>query len=74
MERKRRLLLRSITWRITALIISTSVAWALTGDPLLGFKIGIIYNIIAFWSHLVHDILWSRTHWGVLLTVGQETV
>lgn len=74
MERKRRLFLRSITWRIAALVLSTVIAWAFTGNPLLGAKIGIAYNIVAFWTHLVHDIIWSRTRWGVTVGVQpQET-
>jgi uncharacterized membrane protein len=63
-ETKLRTFLRSVTWRISGVVLTVVLAIALTGDVKLGVELGVSYNLIRLSTHYFHDRAWARWRWG----------
>ena len=64
MESHFRTVLKSLTWRIMALIITTTVAWWIIGEVKLAASIGIADTLIKLFAYYGHERLWLRLHFG----------
>jgi len=52
-ELKKRTLVKTMTWRVTASLTTFLIAWILTGDLLIGVSIGSIEAIAKFFLVLL---------------------
>ena len=59
---------KSLSWRILGVIITTTVAWIVTGEMIFAAKIGIIDTLIKFVVYYFHERIWNRIHFGKLKT------
>lgn len=61
---KLRSLLKTISWRIVGTMDTMALGWIITGDPLVGVKIGALELITKFVLYYFHERLWLRSKFG----------
>jgi uncharacterized membrane protein len=64
METRLRSIVKSLTWRVTALIVTTSVVWVVTGKPVLAFSIGAMDTLVKLGTYYAHERLWVKVRFG----------
>jgi adenylylsulfate kinase len=64
MDSKRRSIVKAITWRIFALLITIIVSFAILGSWSVSIAIGISSNLLKTMFYYIHERLWERTNWG----------
>ena len=61
-------LIRSVTkailWRIVSAVVTTSVAYAISGELTLSIAIGSIDGIIKTVLYILHERIWNKIKWG----------
>ena len=65
-ESVRRLIAKTMEWRITGLLLGIVIGYFLTGSWVLGATFGGIYNLIRLVLMPVRDRLWEHVGWGLL--------
>ena len=63
-ELKKRTLVKTMTWRVTASLTTFLIAWILTGDLLLGVSIGSIEAIAKIFLYYYHERIWNNINWA----------
>lgn len=66
MESRVRTLVKSLTWRVTALGITTAIAWIITGRGELAASIGMADTLIKLVAYYSHERAWLRVGFGRL--------
>ena len=61
---KKRTLVKTITWRVTASLTTFLIAWILTGDLLIGASIGSIEAIVKIFLYYYHERIWNNINWA----------
>jgi uncharacterized membrane protein len=64
METKRRSLLKALSWRVFATVITGSVAFAMTGKAAFALQIGLIDTTIKIFVYFAHERVWQRVPYG----------
>jgi len=64
MESFARSLVKSLSWRFVAVIITTSVAWFVTGEKMFALAIGVIDTVIKLAAYFAHERIWNRIDFG----------
>jgi uncharacterized membrane protein len=59
-----RSIIKAISWRAGAIVITCMVAWSLTGSLDLATKIGIVDTAIKIGAFYIHERLWNRLDFG----------
>jgi adenylylsulfate kinase len=62
---KARHLAKTITWRIVGTIDTMLLAWLISGDPMMGFKIGAAEVITKMVLYYLHERTWYRINFGL---------
>ena len=57
---EKRHILKTFTWRIIATLTTTVIAWLVTGDPLIGLKVGSIEFVIKMVLYYFHEKVWHK--------------
>ncbi len=57
---ERRHIVKTFTWRIIATLTTTIIAWIVTGDPMIGLKVGSIEFIIKMFLYYLHEKAWYK--------------
>ena len=63
-ELKKRTLIKTMTWRVTASLTTFLIAWILTGDLLIGASIGSIEAIAKIFLYYYHERIWNNIKWA----------
>ena len=63
-ELKKRTLVKTMTWRVTASLTTFLIAWMLTGDLLIGASIGSIEAIAKIFLYYYHERIWNNISWA----------
>ena len=61
---KKRTLVKTMTWRVTASLTTFLIAWILTGDLLIGVSIGSIEAITKIFLYYYHERIWNNINWA----------
>ena len=64
-ERKRRSILKAISWRIIASLTTMGVVWIFSGNVNLALSVGILETILKIIFYYLHERTWGRLKWGV---------
>ena len=64
MESKRRSLVKSLSWRVFATLITFAVALIITGKLDFALEIGFLDTTIKFCTYFVHERMWVRIGYG----------
>ena len=63
-ELKKRTLVKTMTWRVTASLTTFLIAWILTGDLLIGISIGSVEAIAKIFLYYFHERIWNNIGWA----------
>jgi uncharacterized membrane protein len=63
-DQKKRTLLKTMTWRVTASLTTFIIAWILTGDLFVGASIGSIEAIVKIFLYYYHERIWNNINWA----------
>ena len=61
---KLRSLLKTISWRLVGTLDTMALGWIITGDPLLGLKIGTLELFTKMILYYFHERLWLQSNYG----------
>ena len=61
---KKRTIIRTLTWRVTASLTTFLIAWILTGDLLIGISIGSVEAIAKIFLYYFHERIWNNISWA----------
>lgn len=64
MDSSRRSLAKAVSWRILATLITTTIAFALTGKGEFAATIGLADTAFKFFIYFGHERLWNRIPFG----------
>lgn len=64
MESTRRSLVKALSWRLIATLITGLLAYLLTGEMAFAAKIGLADTGLKFFCYLGHERLWNRISFG----------
>ena len=61
---KLRSILKTISWRIVGTLDTMFLGWIITGDPLLGLKIGTLELFTKMILYYFHERVWLQSKYG----------
>ena len=61
---KLRSLLKAISWRIVGTLDTMALGWIITGNPIMGLKIGALELFTKFILYYFHERIWLRFKFG----------
>jgi uncharacterized membrane protein len=65
-DTRRRSILKSISWRIFAAIITSCVVYAMTGKGDFAAKVGVVDTGVKLFIYFLHERVWDRINYGRL--------
>ena len=63
-ELKKRTIIKTLTWRVTASLTTFVIAWVLTGNLLMGISIGSIEAVAKIFLYYFHERIWNNIGWA----------
>ena len=72
MDTHSRSLLKTVSWRLTATVITAGVTFVLTGRGDLALTVGLVDTGSKFVIYYLHERIWSRVRYGVSRTPEYE--
>ena len=66
METRRRSITKALSWRITATLVTTAVAFAITGEVKKALSVGLIDTSFKFLLYYFHERIWLKINYGRL--------
>ncbi|MDP6044706.1 MAG: DUF2061 domain-containing protein [Phycisphaerae bacterium] len=66
METRSRTIVKSLTWRVTALVITMTVVLVVTGKVELAATVGLADTAIKLVVYYAHERCWLKVHFGKL--------
>jgi uncharacterized membrane protein len=63
-EQKKRSIAKTLTWRITASLVTFLIVWIITGDWKIGSSIAAIEVITKMFFYYFHERIWIKIEWG----------
>jgi uncharacterized membrane protein len=64
METKRRSLVKALSWRAFATVITASVTFLLTGEWLFALQVGVLDTASKLVLYYLHERAWVRINYG----------
>ena len=61
---KTRSVLKAISWRIVGTLDTMVLGWIITGNPIMGLKIGALELFTKFILYYFHERIWLRFKFG----------
>lgn len=64
-DSSKRHLVKTLTWRTIGTLDTMLLAWIISGDPTIGFKVGVTEVITKMLLYYLHERLWYRSNYGL---------
>ena len=64
-ESRKRHILKTISWRIIGTIDTMLLSWWITGNPVMGLKIGMLEVVSKMILYYLHERAWYRINFGL---------
>jgi len=61
-----RTIIKALSWRIIATLVTFTVAWIVTGELTFAAEIGITDSLIKIGAYYLHERTWMRVGFGTL--------
>jgi uncharacterized membrane protein len=61
----KRHLIKTITWRILGTLDTILLAWLISGDPMIGLKIGLVEVVTKMLLYFLHEKVWYKFNFGL---------
>lgn len=65
MDTHSRTLLKTFSWRLTAMVITSGLTFFLTGRLDLAVTVGVADTVSKFFVYYLHERMWTRIRFGV---------
>lgn len=65
LESRKRHIAKTFTWRLIGTMDTMLLAWIISGDPMIGLKIGFTEVITKMLLYYLHERAWYRVNYGV---------
>jgi len=65
LESRKRHLAKTLTWRTIGTLDTMLLAWIISGDPMMGFQIGLAEVITKMLLYYLHERAWYRINFGL---------
>ena len=65
MVKRKRHIAKTFTWRIVGTIDTMLLGWLISGNPLIGLKIGLLELITKMILYYFHERIWYRSKFGI---------
>lgn len=65
---------KTITWRLVGTIDTITIGWLISGDAIIGFKIGFAEVITKMILYFFHEKLWYKTNYGLNPTKRRKKI
>jgi len=62
---RKRHLLKTITWRAVGTVDTVAIAWVISGNPMVGLKLGGVEVISKMILYYLHERVWYRFDFGI---------
>ena len=66
MESHSRSIIKALSWRVIATVVTFLVAWLITGTLNVAVKIGFLDTLIKLAAYYLHERAWIRLNFGRL--------
>ncbi len=63
-ESHKRSLVKAVTWRVIATLVTFLVAYLLTGEIAIAAGIGLVDSAIKFFAYYFHERTWEKIQFG----------
>ena len=57
-------MLKAISWRVIGTLDTMALGWIITGDPIMGLKIGALELFTKFILYYLHERIWLKCRFG----------
>ena len=64
MASKKRSLLKSVTWRVIAIVSTLLIGYGMTGSWEFALSLTVVSNVINFILYYIHERVWLQVDWG----------
>jgi|TARA_R110002012_G_scaffold3683_1_gene17303 uncharacterized membrane protein len=61
---KTRSILKAVSWRIVGTLDTMALGWIITGNPIMGLKIGALELLTKFILYYIHERIWVKMKFG----------
>ncbi len=58
-------LAKTVSWRVVGTLDTMLLAWLISGDPLVGLKVGFVEVITKMILYYLHEKVWYRSNYGL---------
>ena len=65
LKSKKRHILKTVTWRIVGTLDTMLLAWIISGNPMIGLKIGFAEVITKMLLYYLHERIWYKIDYGL---------
>ena len=65
LESRKRHIAKTFTWRLVGTMDTMLLAWIISGDPMIGLKIGFAEVVTKMILYYLHERLWYRIDYGI---------
>jgi uncharacterized membrane protein len=66
LESRKRHIIKTITWRVIGTMDTMLLAWLISGDVLMGLKIGLVEVVTKMMLYYLHERAWYKVDFGLL--------
>ena len=63
--KRKRHIAKTITWRIVGTIDTMILGWIISGDPMIGVKVGALELFTKMILYYFHERVWYKTKFGI---------
>jgi len=60
----KRSVVKSLTWRVIALLLTIIILYLTTGDAVFSGTVGILINVLKTIVYFIHERIWELVNWG----------
>ncbi len=64
-DSNKRHILKTISWRILGTLDTMIISWIISGDPIIGVKIGVAEVVTKMLLYYLHEKAWYKTNFGL---------
>lgn len=72
MDSRRRSLAKALSWRLVALVVTTTVAFAFTGEATFALSVGLVDSLVKIVLYYGHERAWIFIPYGRLRPPNYE--
>ena len=63
---RKRHIAKTITWRIIGTLDTMILGWLVSGDAMIGLKVGALELVTKMILYYFHERVWYSSNWGVI--------